>query len=113
MQTVLRLVVLKVMHENGIDAFVNPENTLPPFKLGRPREPMVDNREPTAAARRSRPCWAVRRSRCPRATTRWCTNPRYALSADKTKYEAGHRNGRIEAAEPDADQPHVLGGAWR
>lgn len=36
MQTVLRLVVLKVMYENDIDAFVNLENTLPHYKVGGP-----------------------------------------------------------------------------
>ena len=62
MQTALRLIVLKVMHENGIDAFVNPENTLPPFKLGGPAEPGVNDRPPIAAARVSQPCWARRKS---------------------------------------------------
>ena len=42
MQTVFRMIVQKVMAENGIDAFVNPENTLPPFKLGGADEPGVN-----------------------------------------------------------------------
>src|SRR6185369_13570663 len=46
MHTVLQLVILKVMHENGIDAFVNPENTLPHFKLGQASEPVADGRDP-------------------------------------------------------------------
>src|SRR5262249_49776198 len=42
---VLQLASPKHMHENNIDAFVNPENTLPPFKLGQASDPVVDNRE--------------------------------------------------------------------
>ena len=45
MHTVLRMIVLKVMRENGIDAFVNPEQTTPPYKLGMASEPEVDWRE--------------------------------------------------------------------
>ncbi len=44
MQSVLRMIVLKVMHENGIDAFVNPEQTTPPYILGGPGEPEVNGR---------------------------------------------------------------------
>jgi hypothetical protein len=44
MQTVLSLVVLKVMYENDIDVFVNPENPLPRYKIGGPTEPTVKNR---------------------------------------------------------------------
>ena len=36
MQSVLRMVILKVMYENNIDVFVNPEQTTPPYKLGGP-----------------------------------------------------------------------------
>src|SRR5262249_10129197 len=44
MQAVLRMVVLKVMYENKIDVFVNPEATMPPQKLGGPEEPGVNQR---------------------------------------------------------------------
>jgi Asp-tRNA(Asn)/Glu-tRNA(Gln) amidotransferase A subunit family amidase len=36
MSHVARLAILKVMHENNIDVFVNPENTTPPGKIGGP-----------------------------------------------------------------------------
>ena len=39
------MIVLKVMRENGIDAFVNPEQTTPPYRLGMASEPEVDWRE--------------------------------------------------------------------
>jgi len=44
MQSVLRLVILKVMYENKIDVFVNPEHTIPTPLLGGPGEPEVNNR---------------------------------------------------------------------
>ena len=44
MRDVARLVILKVMHENGIDAFVNPTITVPPAKIGGPGTPSVDFR---------------------------------------------------------------------
>ena len=39
MQSVFRMIILKVMYENKIDVFVNPENTLPQFLLGGAAEP--------------------------------------------------------------------------
>src|SRR5262249_52517156 len=39
MQTAFRMIVLKVMHENKIDVFVNPEQTTPPYLLGGAPEP--------------------------------------------------------------------------
>jgi Asp-tRNA(Asn)/Glu-tRNA(Gln) amidotransferase A subunit family amidase len=44
MQSVLRMVILKVMYENNIDVFVNPEQTTPPYKLGGPGEPEINDR---------------------------------------------------------------------
>ena len=44
MQSVLRMVILKVMHENNIDVFVNPEQTTAPYKLGGAPEPEVNDR---------------------------------------------------------------------
>jgi len=44
MQAVMRMVILKVMYENKIDVFVNPEQTTPPYLLGGPMEPDVNDR---------------------------------------------------------------------
>jgi Asp-tRNA(Asn)/Glu-tRNA(Gln) amidotransferase A subunit family amidase len=44
MREVMRLVVEKVMHENGIDAFVDLENSLPHQKIGGPTDPTVFGR---------------------------------------------------------------------
>lgn len=48
MQNVMRLVILKVMYENDIDAFVNPETTLPPRKIGGPGDPTINGRQPSS-----------------------------------------------------------------
>lgn len=44
MQAVMRMVILKVMYENKIDVFVNPEQTTPPYLLGGAMEPDVNDR---------------------------------------------------------------------
>ncbi len=44
MREVMRLVVLKVMHENQIDAFVNPTITIPPALIGYAAQPTVKHR---------------------------------------------------------------------
>jgi hypothetical protein len=44
MQSVMRMIVLKVMHESKIDVFVNAEQTTPPYLLGMASEPEVNNR---------------------------------------------------------------------
>ena len=44
MQQVTRMILLKVMYENKIDVFVNPEQTTTPYLLGGALEPEVNNR---------------------------------------------------------------------
>lgn len=87
MQTVLRLVVLKVMHENGIDVFVNPENTLPPFKLGGPGEPTVNDRGTASCCGRFTALLGGPEMDVPAGYTRVVYEPQYVLSADQTRYE--------------------------
>ena len=81
------MVVLKVMYENGIDAFVNPEQTTAAVQAGGAGEPEVNDRRDDqllhgvhGAARRSR------RWTCRPATRRSSTS-RSMLSADKKHYE--------------------------
>ena len=50
MQNVMRLVILKVMYENDIDVFVNPEHTLAPRKIGGPTDPVMNSRNPSLGA---------------------------------------------------------------
>jgi amidase len=86
MQSVLRLIVHKVMHENGIDAFVNPENTLPPFKLGQASEPTVDHRDSNGYGQGFTPMMGAPEIEVPAGYIQLAYDPQYALSADKTKY---------------------------
>jgi amidase len=87
MQLVLRLVVLKVMRENGIDAFVSPENTLPPFKLGQASEPAVNNRDSKGVAQTFTAVMGAPEIQIPAGFNEIVYEPKFALSADKTHYE--------------------------
>jgi Asp-tRNA(Asn)/Glu-tRNA(Gln) amidotransferase A subunit family amidase len=98
MQTVLRLIVNKVMLENGIDAFVNPENTLPPFKLGGPSEPTVDNREANGYGMAFTAMMGSPEIEVPAGYTQVVYEPTYELSADRMKYEAV--TGTLESKLP-------------
>jgi Asp-tRNA(Asn)/Glu-tRNA(Gln) amidotransferase A subunit family amidase len=86
LQTVLRMVVLKVMYENGIDAFVNPENTLPPFKLGGPDEPVLNDRDTHSCCSTFTPLLGGPEMDVPAGYVSIVYEPQYALSADKKKY---------------------------
>jgi len=88
MQTVLRMIVLKVMHENGIDAFVNPEQTTPPYKLGMASEPEVDWRESNGCCQTFTAMMGAPEMEVPAGFTEVTYDPTYVLSADKTKYIA-------------------------
>jgi Asp-tRNA(Asn)/Glu-tRNA(Gln) amidotransferase A subunit family amidase len=87
MQSVLRLVILKVMYENGIDVFVNPENTLPPFKLGGPPEPAVNDRGVASCCGAFTALLGGPEIDVPAGYTRIVYEPQYVLSADKKQYE--------------------------
>ena len=53
MREVMRLVILKVMHQNNLDVLVNPTTTIPPSRIGHPSQPVVNSRSlgrfPTSA----------------------------------------------------------------
>ena len=87
MQLVLRLVALKVMRENGIDAFVNPENTLPPFKIGQASEPAVNNRDSKGVAQTFTAMMGAPEIQIPAGFNEIVYEPRFALSADQTRYD--------------------------
>jgi Asp-tRNA(Asn)/Glu-tRNA(Gln) amidotransferase A subunit family amidase len=44
MREVMRLVIAKVMRQNGLDVLVNPTTTIPPAKIGHANQPTVNNR---------------------------------------------------------------------
>jgi amidase len=100
MQSVLRLIVLKVMYENGIDAFVNPENTLPPFKLGGPAEPTVNDRGVASCCQRFTAMLGGPEIDVPAGYTRTVYEPTYVLNADQTRYETA--TGTVQSQLPNA-----------
>jgi Asp-tRNA(Asn)/Glu-tRNA(Gln) amidotransferase A subunit family amidase len=87
MQLVLRLVALKVMRENHIDAFVNPENTLPPFKIGQASEPVVNNRDSKGVAQTFTAMMGAPEIQIPAGFNEVVYEPKFVLSADKTRYD--------------------------
>ena len=88
MHTVLRMIVLKVMRENGIDAFVNPEQTTPPYKLGMASEPDVDWRESNGCCQTFTAMMGAPEMEVPAGFTSVAYDPTYVLSPDKKQYIA-------------------------
>jgi amidase len=88
MQSVLRMIVLKVMYENGIDAFVNPEQTTPPYILGGPGEPEVNGRTTNSCCQVFTALLGGPEADVPAGYTDVVYNPQYVLSPDKTQYLA-------------------------
>jgi Asp-tRNA(Asn)/Glu-tRNA(Gln) amidotransferase A subunit family amidase len=86
MHTVLRMVVLKVMRENGIDAFVNPEQTTPPYKLGMASEPDVDWRESNGCCQTFTAMMGAPEMEVPAGFTGVAYDPTYVLSPDRKQY---------------------------
>jgi amidase len=88
MRMVMQLVILKVMHENKIDVFANPENTLPPFKLGGPSEPTVNNRATGSCCGRFTAIIGAPEIDLPAGWVETVYEPQYVLSKDQTRYES-------------------------
>jgi len=88
MQAVLRMIVLKVMYENGIDAFVNAEQTTPPYLLGGPGEPEVNDRPTNSCCQVFTALLGGPEADVPAGYTQVVYNPTYVLSEDKTQYLA-------------------------
>jgi Asp-tRNA(Asn)/Glu-tRNA(Gln) amidotransferase A subunit family amidase len=86
MQTAFRMIVLKVMYENDIDVLVNPENTLPPFKIGGPGEPSVNNRPSASCCGQFTAMLGGPEIEVPAGYVRTVYEPQYRLSPDKTRY---------------------------
>jgi amidase len=88
LRTALQTIVLKVMYENGIDAFVNPENTLPPYKLGGPTEPTVNNRGTASCCAAFTALLGGPEIDVPAGYTTTVYEPQFVLSADKKTYRS-------------------------
>jgi amidase len=100
MQSVLRMVVLKVMYENGIDAFVNPEHTLPPYKLGGPGEPPLNDRGTNSCCAAFTALLGGPEIDVPAGYTRIVYEPHYSLTADKKRYQAITGDVESQLAHP-------------
>ncbi|MEJ1963201.1 MAG: amidase family protein [Gammaproteobacteria bacterium] len=102
MHSVLRMIVLKVMRENGIDAFVNPEQTLPPYKLGMASEPDVDWRESNGCCQTFTAMMGVPEMEVPAGFTDVVYEPGYVLSQDRKEYIAttGSVKSKLEHPMP-------------
>jgi len=98
MQAVFRMIVQKVMNENGIDAFVNPENTLPPYKIGYPEEPEINNRPSNSCCTAFTALLGGPEIDVPAGYTSIDYQPRFVLNPDKTKYIAV--SGTVESKLP-------------
>ena len=85
MRDAARLVVLNVMHHNGIDAFVNPTITVPPARIGYASEPSVNSRPqgrfPTSAN------LGIPELTVPAGSVSVIFEPKYVLNAAKDDYD--------------------------
>jgi Asp-tRNA(Asn)/Glu-tRNA(Gln) amidotransferase A subunit family amidase len=86
MQAVLRMVILKVMYENKIDVFVNPEQTTPPYLLGWATEPEKNNRPANSCCARFTALLGSPEIDVPAGYVRITYDPQYALRANKREY---------------------------
>ena len=100
MQTVLRLVVQKVMYENKLDVLVNPENTLPPPKIGGPSEPVVNSRPADSCCQTFTALLGGPEIEVPAGYTQVAYEPQFALSADKTRYISVAGTAESKLAHP-------------
>ena len=86
MQSVLRMVILKVMYENNIDVFVNPEQTTAPYKLGFAGEPEVNDRPQISCCTAFTALGGMPEMDVPAGFTTISYDPQYVLSPDKKDY---------------------------
>jgi Asp-tRNA(Asn)/Glu-tRNA(Gln) amidotransferase A subunit family amidase len=86
MQSVLRMVILKVMYENNIDVFVNPEQTTPPYKLGHASEPEVNGRPTISCCTAFTALLGGPEMEVPAGYTQVVYEPQYALAPDMKSY---------------------------
>ncbi len=98
MQSVMRLVILKVMKENHIDAFVNPEQTTPPYLLGGAMEPEVGNRPSRSCCQILTALTGAPEIEVPAGFTTTTYDPKTVLSADKKEYT--YVTGEVKSTLP-------------
>jgi Asp-tRNA(Asn)/Glu-tRNA(Gln) amidotransferase A subunit family amidase len=99
MQAVMRMVIQKVMSENHLDAFVNPEQTTPPYKLGGPGEPEINGRTAASCCMGFTALIGAPEIDVPAGYDRIVYEPQYVLSADRTTYTEA--TGTIQTMLPN------------
>ena len=98
MQAVARMIVMKVMYENKIDVFVNPEQTTPPYLLGGALEPEVNGRGSQSCCQRFTALLGSPEVDVPAGYVTTTYDPKYILSEDKKSYVAV--TGTVESKLP-------------
>jgi amidase len=98
MQSVMRMIILKVMYENKIDVFVNPEQTTPPYLLGGALEPDVNDRPSRSCCQGFTALLGGPEAEVPAGYVTTTYDPKYVLSEDKKKYIAV--TGSVESKLP-------------
>jgi len=86
MQSVLRMIILKVMYENKIDVFVNPEQTTTPYLLGGAPEPEVNDRGTQSCCQEFTAVLGGPEADVPAGYVTSSVDPKYMLTKDKKKY---------------------------
>ena len=86
MQTVTRMIVLRVMQENHIDVFVNPEQTTAPYLLGGANEPEVNGRGTQSCCQGFTALLGSPEVDVPAGFITTAYDPKYVLSPDKKEY---------------------------
>jgi Asp-tRNA(Asn)/Glu-tRNA(Gln) amidotransferase A subunit family amidase len=102
MQSVLRMVILKVMYENNIDVFVNPEQTTAPYKLGWAAEPEVNGRPTISCCTAFTALMGAPEIEVPAGYTQVAFDPQYELTPDKKEYVevTGHKETKLPNPMP-------------
>jgi Asp-tRNA(Asn)/Glu-tRNA(Gln) amidotransferase A subunit family amidase len=100
MQSVLRMIVLKVMQENKIDVFVNPEQTTAPYLLGGAPEPEVNGRGSQSCCQGFTALLGGPEADVPAGYTTTAYDSKYVLTPDKTRYIAVTGTVKTEMPHP-------------
>ncbi|HLQ78970.1 MAG TPA: amidase, partial [Terriglobia bacterium] len=100
MQSVVRMIVLKVMQENKIDVFVNPEQTTAPYLLGGALEPEVNDRGTQSCCQGFTALLGSPEVDVPAGYVTTAYDPKYVLSEDETEYIAVTGSIKTELPHP-------------
>jgi len=100
MQSVARMIIMKVMYENQIDVFVNPEQTTAPYLLGGALEPEVNGRGSQSCCQRFTALLGSPEIDVPAGYVTVAYDPKYVLSPDKTEYIAVTGDGESRLPHP-------------